>query len=102
MAAPTENKSDCQCTNKWQFAQFGLRKGEDGKTWLEKLKGQKNSHELLADEVILCLVFQKKGTTKSKCCQIVNILTPSLHQKSSKTEKTDTQKSNQPLTFREQ
>ena len=70
MAAPTENKSDCQCTNKWQFAQFGLRKGEDGKTWLEKLKGQKNSHELLADEVILCLVFQldkEAKTTKSKC-----------------------------------
>ena len=70
MAAPTENKSDCNCTTKWEFAQFGLRKGDDGKTWLEKLKGQKNSHELLADEVILCLVFQRDKearSTNSKC-----------------------------------
>ena len=55
MAEPKEN-SDCVCTSKWDFVQFALRKGEDGRSPLERLKGKK-CHELLANEVIFCLVF---------------------------------------------
>ena len=48
------NKSEeCQCTSKWDFLQFGLEKGEDGKSNFVRLKGQPNAHLLLANQVLI-------------------------------------------------
>ena len=48
------NKSEeCQCTSKWDFLQFGLEKGQDGKTNFQRFKSQPNPHLLLANQVLI-------------------------------------------------
>ena len=51
--AEANKKEDCQCTSKWDFLQFGLEKGEDGKSNFVRLKGQPNAHLLLANQVLI-------------------------------------------------
>ena len=48
------NKSDdCECPSKWTYLQFALEKREDGKSLLEKFRGQTNAHQSIANQVLI-------------------------------------------------
>ena len=46
-----KEKGDCDCVSEWQYLNYVIEKGPDGKSLLEKFKRQQKSHELVANQV---------------------------------------------------
>ena len=59
-----KDKSDCDCVSEWQYLNYVIEKGPDGKSLLEKFKRQQKSHELVANQVIFHFDFTAQKCSK--------------------------------------